>query len=92
MPQRWPQTPQLATSFIVSAQAPLQQVAPPAQGRVALHANVGADGTVQAVTAGDNQGVAGGVVACMIDVLKGAKLPAPGRPTTLDVPVSFQGP
>jgi hypothetical protein len=62
------------------------------QGRVVLHATVGADGTVQAATATDTQGVAGGVVACMLDVLKGAQLPAPGRATTLDVPVSFQNP
>ena len=62
------------------------------QGRVVLHAAVAADGSVQSVTAGDTQGVSGRVVACMIDVLKGAQLPAPGRATTLDVPVSFQTP
>ncbi|GAC1561776.1 MAG: hypothetical protein NVS3B10_19400 [Polyangiales bacterium] len=62
------------------------------QGQVVLHASVGADGSVQSVTASDNQGVMGRVVACMIDVLKGAQLPAPGRATTLDVPISFQTP
>jgi len=61
-------------------------------GRVLLHATVAADGTVQAVTASETQGITGHVVACMIDVLKGAQLPAPGRATTLDVPVSFQTP
>jgi len=59
------------------------------QGRVVLHASVAADGTVGNVTAGDTQGVSGRVVACMIDVMKGAQLPAPGRATTLDVPISF---
>lgn len=62
------------------------------QGRVMLHATVAADGTVQSATASDTQGVAGGVVACMLDILKTAQLPAPGRATTLDVPVSFQSP
>jgi hypothetical protein len=62
------------------------------QGRVMLHATVAANGTVQGATASDTQGVAGGVVACMLDVLKAAQLPAPGRATTLDVPVSFQSP
>jgi hypothetical protein len=62
------------------------------QGRVVLHASVAADGSVLAVTAGENQGVAGRVVACMVDVLKGARLPAPGRATTLDVPIAFPAP
>jgi hypothetical protein len=62
------------------------------QGRVVLHATVAADGRIQSVTASDNQGVMGGVVACMVDVLKAAQLPAPGRATTLDVPISFQSP
>lgn len=62
------------------------------QGRLVLHANVAADGSISSVTAGQTEGVTGRVVACMVDVLKGAHLPAPGRVTTLDVPVSFQTP
>ena len=62
------------------------------QGRVVLHASVAADGSVLTVTAGENQGVTGRVVACMVDVLKGARLPAPGRVTTLDVPIAFPAP
>jgi hypothetical protein len=59
------------------------------QGHVTLHATVAADGSIGAVTATDTQGVSGRVVACMIDVMKGAQLPAPGRATTLDAPMSF---
>ncbi len=58
-------------------------------GRVVLHASVAANGSVDSVTASDTQGVSGGVVACMIDVMKGAQLPGPGKSTTLDVPLSF---
>jgi len=62
------------------------------QGRVVLHASVAADGSVLAVTAGESQGVTGRVVACMVDVMKGTRLPAPGRATTLDVPIAFPAP
>lgn len=65
------------------------EAAPDAAGKVSFAAEVGANGEVNAVKVTADKSMPAAATACMKRVIQNAQFDAPGKPSTLTIPVTF---